>query len=79
MMVTFGVPVEVSSDWGSEFKGDETSDFFARWGIRHRRSSAYHPQSNGRAELAVKTGKRLIMENVGPSGDLNNDRIVKPF
>ena len=77
LMVTFGVPVEVSSDGGPEFKGDETKDFFKRWGIHHRRSSAYLPSSNGRAELAVKTGKRLLMENIGPSGDLNTDRVIR--
>ena len=32
--------------------------------------------SNGRAKLAVKATKRLLMENVGTSGELNNDRII---
>ena len=77
LMVTFGVPVEVSTDWGPEFKGYETQDFFNRWGIHHRRSSSYNPSSNGRAELGVKTGKRLLMENIGPSGELNTDRVVQ--
>ena len=77
MMVTFGVPVELSSDGGPEFTADETQAFFRRWGISHRRSSAYHPSSNGRAELAVKTAKRLIMDNVGPDGKLDNDRMVR--
>ena len=77
LMVTFGVPVEISSDGGPEFIAAETADFFARWGIHHRLSSAYHPSSNGRAELAVKTAKRLLMDNVGPSGDLNNDALVR--
>ena len=40
-------------------------------------SSAYHPMSNGRAELAVKATKRLLMENVGTNGELENDRIVQ--
>ena len=77
LMVTFGVPVEISSDGGPEFKAAETTDFFTRWGIHHRKSSAYHPSSNGRAELAVKTAKRLLMDNVGPSGELNNDAMVQ--
>ena len=57
MFVTFGVPVEISLDGGPEFRAQETKDFLNRWGIRHRLSSAYHPQSNGRAELAVKIAK----------------------
>ena len=36
-------------------------------------SSAYFPHSNGRAEVAVKTVKRLLMVQLSPNGDLNND------
>jgi len=54
IFVTFGVPVEISSDSGPKFSAKVTKDFLKRWGIHHRMSSAYHPMSNGRAELAVK-------------------------
>ena len=77
LMVTFGVPVEVSSDGGPEFTAKETAAFFRRWGIQHRLSSVSFPQSNGRAELAVKTAKRLLMDNIGPNGKLDNDGIVR--
>ena len=77
LMVTFGVPIEISSDGGPEFIAAETKAFFQRWGIRHRLSSVSFPSSNGRAELAVKTAKRLIMDNVGPNGKLDNDGIVR--
>ena len=77
LMVTFGVPVEVSSDGGPEFIGNETTAFFRRWGIRHRLSSVSFPSSNGRAELAVKTAKRLLMDNIGANGKLDNDGIVR--
>ena len=36
-------------------------------------SSAYFPQSKGRAEVAVKTVKRLLMANLSTNRDLNND------
>ena len=77
LMVTFGVPVELSSDGGPEFTADETQAFFKRWGIHHRRSSVSFPSSNGRAELAVKTAKRLIMDNVSADGKLDNDKMVR--
>lgn len=35
-------------------------------------SSAYHPHANCRAEVAVKTTKRLIAGNTGPGGTLQN-------
>ena len=77
MMITFGVPVEISSDGGPEFTAGGTQAFFKRWGIRHRLSSVSFPSSNGRAELAVKTAKRLLMDNISPNGSLDNDGIVR--
>ena len=77
LMIQVGVPKEVSSDGGPEFVAGETEAFFSRWGIHHRISSAYNPSSNGRAELAVKTAKRLLMNNVGANGSLDNDATVR--
>ena len=74
---TFGVPLELASDGGPEFMAGATQEFLRRWGVKHRVSSAYHPQSNGRAEVAVKTAKRLLRSNVGPSGALDNDRLLR--
>ena len=74
---TFGVPKELSSDGGPEFSASATSEFLRKWGIMHRKSSAYHPKSNGRAEVAVKTVKRLLRSNVGPHGSLNTDRFLR--
>ena len=74
---TFGVPEELASDGGPEFTADTTQSFLRRWDIRHRLSSAYFPQSNGRAEVAVKSAKRLLRANVGPTGSLDNDRFMR--
>ena len=76
LFTTFGVPEEISSDGGPEFIAGESKDFYRRWGVNHRISSAYHPQSNGRAELAVKITKRLLENNTGPNGELNTDKVV---
>ena len=40
-------------------------------------SSAHFSQSNGRAEVAVKTAKRLPMSKTGPTGSLDHDRFVR--
>ena len=73
----FRVPEEISSDVGSEFTAFVTQDFTGKWGIKHRVSSAYFPQSNGRAEVAVKAAKRFLMSNISPNGDLNNDSFLR--
>ena len=42
----------------------------------HRLSSAKYPQSKGRAELAVKTAKRIILENTA-CGSLDTDKVAR--
>ena len=54
MFATFGVPEILSSEEGPEFMATATEDFLACWGVKHRQSSVYFPQSNSRAEVAVK-------------------------
>ena len=75
---TFGVPQELSSDGGPEFISDVTRRFLKDWDVAHRISSAYYPQSNGRAEVAVKSAKRLLRANVEHrSGSLNSDKFLR--
>ena len=52
-------------------------DFCQRWGVEQRISSAYHPRSNKRAELAVKQAKRLVQDCLGPGGSLNTDSMAR--
>ena len=51
--------------------------FCKNWGVTQRISSSYHPQSNKRAELGVKSAKRLIRDNTGPSGSLNTNQFYQ--
>ena len=51
----------------------EVQTFLMKWGVHHRLSSAYFPHSNNRAELAVKTAKRLLMENMDNQGCIDTD------
>ena len=74
---TFGVPEELSSDGGPEFTAGCTEAFLRLWGVRHRVSSAHFPHSNGRAEVAVKSAKRLLMSNTSPTGSLDHDRFLR--
>ena len=71
--VTYGIPDELSSDGGPEFIADNTKSFLKSWGVRHRISSVAFPHSNCRAEVGVKTVKRMIVGNTGPNGELDTD------
>ena len=73
----FGVAECVCSDGAAVYCSQEMKQFFNTWKIVHRVSSAYHPTSNKRAEVAVKSAKRLIRENVGPASTLNTNQVVQ--
>ena len=69
----FGVPEDITSDGGPEFVACEVQSFLKRWGVKQRLSSAYYPRANTRAELGVKSMKRLLRNNTTMSGSLNCD------
>ena len=74
---TFGVPQKIASDGGPPFDSMDYLHFLKKWKIRRRLSSAYYPQSNGRAEVGVRTAKRILLGNVDPTtGKLDNDKAV---
>lgn len=70
---TFGVPEELASDGGPEFTAEVTRKFLQNYGVHHRLSSVAFARSNGRAEVGVKTMKRLLSDNTHRNGNLNTD------
>ena len=74
---TYGAPMRLYSDGGLIFVSQETKVFLKNWGVEHVVSSAHYPQSNGRAELAVKTAKRILHENVLSNGSMNTEATSK--
>ena len=60
MFTRYGVPDVVVSDNGPQFDSAEFTTFAKKWGFEHITSSPCYPQSNGKAENAVKTVKRLF-------------------
>jgi len=75
--MNFGVPEEVSTDGGPPFGSHEFETFLKSWNVSHRLSSVGYAQSNGRAEVAVKTVKRLLTTNISSSGSLDTDNVAK--
>ena len=56
----FGVSDTVVTDNGPQFSGADFAGFAQSWGFEHITSSPRFAQSNGKAENAVKTVKRLF-------------------
>ena len=74
---TFGIPAILSTDGASVFTSKEMEEFCKRWGINHRVSSAYYARSNKRAEVGVKSAKRLVRDNLLPDGGLDCDKLSR--
>ena len=64
-----GIPQQVFSNNGPCFKSHKMTKFAQAWGFDHDTSSPRYPQSNGLAEVSVKSVKYLL-EKCG--GDLNS-------
>lgn len=75
--INFGVPEEIATDGGPPFGSSEFISFLKSWNTAHRKSSVGYPQSNGRAEAAVKCMKRILTTNVSQSGSIDTDEIAK--
>ena len=71
----FGIPDQLASDDGPQFRAKETEDFLRRWGVSHRTSSSYNPHGNMRAETGVKTAKRTLQDNTRSDGSPNWEKI----
>jgi hypothetical protein len=63
-----GIPTTVVSD-NSPFGSEEFSDFTRKWQFEHITSSPNYPQSNGKAEAAVKMAKILMRKSTEAVSD----------
>ena len=72
-----GAAKELTTDGGPQFTAEATQDFLRSWDCHHRRTSVGNPHANTRAEVAVKTVKRLLMTCTGSTGSLDTDSFHK--
>ena len=63
----FGTPRTIISDGGSHFANKIFSKLMSRYGIKHIKSLAYHPQTNGQAEISNREIKRILENTVSSS------------
>ena len=77
LFTSYGAPEVFSSDGGTQFTSVEFQTFLNDWNIKHRISAPHYPQSNGRAEAAVKSAKRIISDYVSDSDPFNHVKIAE--
>ena len=56
----YGSPCQLVTDNAQQFTSVEFRRFTKEWDIEHLTSSPHYPKSNGMAESAVKTAKRIL-------------------
>ena len=57
-----GAPKVLMSDNGPQFTSRRFREFCKKWNIEQKFSTPYYPQSNGLAEIAVKSVKKLLLK-----------------
>ena len=60
----FGVPKAIISDGGSHFYNKPFENLISKYGVKHKVSTPYHPQTSGQVELANREIKTILMKVV---------------
>ena len=63
----FGTPRTIISDGGSHFANKVFDKLMERYGIKYIMSLAYHPQTNGKAEISNREIKKILEKTVSSS------------
>jgi transposase InsO family protein len=64
----FGTPRILISDGGTHFIGKNFKKGLSKFGIEHRVSTAYHPQTNGQAETRNRQLKSILNKTIEKGG-----------
>ena len=67
ILTRFGMPRTIISDDGSHFTNKVFDRLMSRYGIKHIMSLAYHPQTNGHADISNKKIKKILEKTVSSS------------
>ena len=67
LLSKFGAPRTIISDEGSHFANKVFAKLMSIYGIKHMMGLAYHPQSNGQAEISNRKIKKIFEKTVNTS------------
>nr|GEV66052.1 reverse transcriptase domain-containing protein [Tanacetum cinerariifolium] len=65
LFARFGTPRAIISDRGTHFCNDQFAKFMLKYGVTHRLSTAYHPQTSGQVEVSNRGLKRILERTIG--------------
>nr|GEW00822.1 reverse transcriptase domain-containing protein [Tanacetum cinerariifolium] len=61
----FGTPYTIISDHGTHFYNEQFAKIMLKYGVTHRLSTAYHPQTSRQVEVSNRGLKRILERTVG--------------
>nr|GEW35292.1 DNA-directed DNA polymerase [Tanacetum cinerariifolium] len=65
LFAQFGTPRAIISDRGTHFCNDKFAKVMSKYGVTHRLSTAYHPQTSGQVEVSNQGLKRILKRTIG--------------
>ncbi|GKC46066.1 reverse transcriptase domain-containing protein [Tanacetum coccineum] len=65
LFARFRTPRAIISDRGTHFCNDQFAKVMLKYGVTHRLSTAYHPQTSGQVEVSNRGLKRILERTVG--------------
>nr|GEX77811.1 hypothetical protein [Tanacetum cinerariifolium] len=71
----FGTPKAIIRDRGTHFCNDQFARIMSKYGVTHRPSTAYHPQTSGQVEVTNRGLKRILERTVGENRALWRDKL----
>ena len=63
----FGTPRAIISDGGSHFCNRQFEALLAKYGVKHKIATPYHPQTSGQVEVSNRELKRILEKTVNSS------------
>nr|GEY72041.1 reverse transcriptase domain-containing protein [Tanacetum cinerariifolium] len=75
LFARFGSPRAIISDRGTHFCNDQFSKVLLKYGVTHRLSTAYHPQTSGQVEVSNRGLKRILERTIGENRASWSDKL----